>query len=85
MTDPSSTELGMAKSDSIARAMKTPTFKKWSGLSKDSVLKYGIMHFKKELDDAKRLEVENKLSARICRASKNSKKQALQKKTKPRG
>jgi hypothetical protein len=38
------------------------------------------MHFKKVVDDAERLEVENKLIARICLASKNSKKQALQKK-----
>ncbi len=32
------------------------------------------------VDDAERLEVENKLIVRICLASENSKKQALQKK-----
>jgi hypothetical protein len=69
----------MANEDAIARAMKTTTFKKLSALSDDSVLQYGSMHFK-VVDDAKRLEVENKLIARICLASKNSKKQALQKK-----
>ncbi len=56
MTDPPSTELGMAKSDAIARAMKTQTVKKWSALSES-------MHFKKVVDNAKRLEVENKLIA----------------------
>jgi hypothetical protein len=80
MTDLPSTELGMANEDAIARATKTLTFKKWSVLSYNSVLQYGCMHFKKVVDDAERLEVENKLIARICLASKNSKKQALQKK-----
>jgi hypothetical protein len=80
MIDPASTELGMANEDAISRATKTSTFKKLSALSNDSVLQYGSMHFKKVVDDAERLEVENKLIARICLASRNSKKQALQKK-----
>ena len=80
MTDPPSTELGMANEDATAKATKTPTFKKWSALSDNSVLQYGSMHFKKVVDDSERLEVENKLIGCICIASKNSKKQALQKK-----
>jgi hypothetical protein len=80
MTDPPSTELGMANEDAIARAPKTPTLKKWSTLSNNSVLQYGSMHFKKVVDDAERLKEENKLIAHICHANKNSKKQALQKK-----
>ena len=79
MTDSPSTILGMANENTIARAMKTPTFKKWSALSGDSVLQYGGMHFKEVVDDAKRHEGENKHIARICLASENSKKQALQK------
>ncbi len=79
MTDPPSTELGMANEDAIARTMNTPTFKKWPALSDDSVLQYGSMHFKKVVDDAKRLEVENKLIACIFLVNENSKKQALQK------
>ena len=74
MTDPPSTELGTANEEAIARAMKTPIFKKWSALSNNSVLQYGSMHFKKKVDDSERLEVENKLIARICLASENSKK-----------
>jgi hypothetical protein len=63
MPDLPSTELGMANEDTIARATKTPTFKKWSALSNNSVLQYGSMHFKKVVNDAERLEVENKISS----------------------
>ena len=64
----------MANEDTIARAMKTPTFKKWSALSDNSALQHGSMHFKKVVDDAERLEAENMLIARICLASKNRSK-----------
>jgi hypothetical protein len=81
MTD--SNEVGTEDEGAIARAMKTPMFKKWSALSHNGTIKYGTMHFKKVVDDDG--VVEKKLIVRIYLGSKNSKKQALKKKTKPRG
>ena len=76
MTD--SNEVGTEDEGAIARAMKTPMFKKWSALSHNGTIKYGTMHFKKVVDDDG--VVKKKLIACICLGSENSKKQALKKK-----
>jgi hypothetical protein len=72
-----STELSMADENTIARAMQTPTFKKWSVLADNSKLIYRGLHLKKGEDDA---VAEKKLIAQICLAAENSRKQALQNK-----
>ncbi len=73
-----STELSMADDNAIARAMQTLTFKEWSVLADNSELIYrGLQHLKKGEDNA---VAEKKLIAQICRATENSRKQALQKK-----
>jgi hypothetical protein len=79
MIDPPSTELGMANEDAIDISTKTPTFKEMVCVIRQqctSIWEHVLFFV---VDDAERLEVENKLIARICLASKNSKKQALQK------
>ena len=42
-----SNEVGTVDEDAIAGAMNTRTFKTWSGLPNNSVLKYGTSNFKK--------------------------------------
>ncbi len=56
----------MADENAIARAMQTPTFKEWSVLDNNSVLKYRGPRLKKSEDDA---DAEKKLIAQICLAA----------------
>ncbi len=66
----------MADENTIARAIKILTFKKWSVLADNSELIYRSLHLKKGEDDA---VVEKNFIAQICLAAENSRKQTLQK------